>query len=170
MLSRWRSSKLFNRDMSVFHQLLRTSCQLAIVFLLYQLKIVDIGDWATWIIVIIYRASLSRCYTLKRLGETCVQQRWETSFSRRCTEQNEMSKLVPLRKTSFLLHGETLVFICNRCRSRIRFYFKWNLSRNGSLKKFQEADRVTQCNACRRVTAVIFLLSKSTLFHKSLFF
>ena len=37
---------------------------------------------------------------------------------------------------------------CDRCRGRKRFYFSWNLSRNESLKKFQETDHVTRCNAC----------------------
>ena len=36
----------------------------------------------------------------------------------------------------------------SRCRSRKRFYFSWNLSRNGSSKKFHETDHVTRYNAC----------------------
>ena len=52
-----------------------------------------------------------------------------------------------------VLNGETLVFsptatVVSRCRSIKRFYFSWNLSRNGSSKTFHETDHVTRCNAC----------------------
>ena len=52
-----------------------------------------------------------------------------------------------------VLHGETLVVfttatVASRCRSRKRFYFSWNLSRNGSSKKFHETGHVTLCNTC----------------------
>ena len=35
---------------------------------------------STWVV----RKTLSRCYTLKLLAETCVQRRCETCFNRRC--------------------------------------------------------------------------------------
>ena len=38
--------------------------------------------------------------------------------------------------------------VASHCRSRKRFYFSWNLSRNGSSKKFHETDHVTRCHVC----------------------
>ena len=42
----------------------------------------------------------------------------------------------------------TTATVASRCRSRKRFYFSWNLSPNGSSKKFHEIDHVTRCIAC----------------------
>lgn len=54
----------------------------------------------------------------------------------------------------------------SHCRSRKQCYFSWNLSRNGSSKKFHETDYVTRCNACwkliRSAVAHKFQLTVST--------
>ena len=42
----------------------------------------------------------------------------------------------------------TTTTFASHCRSRKQFYFSWNLSRNGSSKKFHETDYVTRCYAC----------------------
>ena len=53
----------------------------------------------------------------------------------------------------------TTATVVSRCRRRKRFYFSWNLSCNGSSKKFHKTNHVTRCNAC-------WNLFRSTLAHK----
>ena len=77
-----------------------------------------------WIVSIrtCFLCSLSRCYTLKLLAETCVQRRCEKVSQSDVTRWN----------SRFCHHCDR----CDRCRSRKRFYFWWNLSRNRSSKSF----------------------------------
>ena len=60
----------------------------------------------------------------------------------------------------------TTTTFASHCRSRKRFYFSWNLSHNGSSKKFHKTDYVTWCNACwkliRSAVAPKFQLKVST--------
>ena len=67
---------------------------------------------------------LKLCYTLKILAETCVQ--------RRCEQVSQSGVHVTQWNSRFCHHCDR----CNRCRSRKRFYFWWNLSRNRSSKSF----------------------------------
>ena len=75
-------------------------------------------------IICIWKAfpALSRCYTLKLLAETCVQRHREKVSQSGVTRWN----------FRFCHHCDRR----DRCRSRKRFYFWWNLSRNGSSKSF----------------------------------
>ena len=83
-------------------------------------------------------------YTLKLLSETCVQRR-----------TRPVSRSVVTRWNSVVFSP-----------LRPRFYFLWNLSRNGSSKKFHETNHVTQCNVCwnmfRSAVTHKFLLKFST--------
>ena len=89
---------------------------------------------------------LSHRYTLKLLAETCATAN-ETSFTKWCYTV----KLLVFFFFFFFWGGGggfTTATVASRCRSRKRFYFSWNLSRNGSPKTFRETDHVTRCNAC----------------------
>ena len=94
----------------------------------------------------------SRRYTLKLLAETCVQR-----------QTRPVSRSGVTRWNSFFFATAT---VASRCRSRKWFYFSWNLSRNGSSKKFHETDHVTWRNACwnlfRSAVAHKFQLKVST--------
>ena len=94
-----------------------------LIICLEKLQLLNFDSW-----------SLSRRYTLKLLAETCVQRRTRPVSRSGVTRWN----------SCFF----TTATVASRCRSRKRFYFSWNLSRNGSSKKFHETDHVTRCNAC----------------------